>query len=113
MVASVMSFLIVGLQWGLIILFYIKQMPEAFNIVFIHFSPVMVFFALLDKLINFSGEFSYFLWMGLIFCVIKYFFLARSLIVDEDRGFFNITALFAEVAYLATSTWYIVTNSYI
>lgn len=112
MFASITTFFLACLQFGLLALCYLKGWQETFEIFYVHFSPVMVFFAFIHLLTGFSGAISHFIWLGLIVCVVKYFFLARAIVVEEYNAF-NVSSLLAEVTYVGLSSWYIITNNYI
>jgi hypothetical protein len=105
-------FLITVLQLVLAGLSYVQEWREVFNIVFVHLSPVMVFFGGLESIMKFTGEFSYFFFPALAYCVVKYILLAIALKNDE-LGFFNVGALLLEILYVAGSSFYVVYYSYL
>jgi hypothetical protein len=107
MFASLFVFIVVGLQIGLIALSYYKQWAELFAISFYQVSPIMVFLGVLNKAGLFSGITSDLVWVGLGFCVIKYFMFTRAL-VNEEPNFFSRSALIGEAGIIGLSGWYIV-----
>ncbi len=112
MFASIFIFVVTFSQLGLVALSYFKQWWELFGFAFYQLSPIMVCLGLLRQLGLFSGETSNLVWVGLTFCVVKYFVLARAL-VNEDPNFFNMSALLGEVLLIGGSSWYIVSYSYL
>lgn len=109
---SVVVFLLTFAQLALAGVSYLKDWSDVFNLIFVHCSPVMVFFGGIEALVNFSGEFSFFFFQALGYSVLKYVLLAISLRGDE-LGFFNVGALIMEILFIAASGMYVVYYSYL
>lgn len=109
---SVIIFLITFAQLALAAASYLNEWTELFSLIFIHCSPVMVFFGAMEALVSFSGEYSYFFFQALGFSVLKYILLGIAL-RGEELGFFNVGALVMEILFIAASGLYVVYYSYI
>lgn len=109
---SFIIFLITLLQLALVAASYLKEWQDVFALVFMHMSPVMVFFGGIEAITKFTGEFSFFFWPALGYCIIKYILLTISL-KSEQLGFLNVSALIMEIIYVAGSSLYVVYYSYI
>ncbi len=109
---SVIVFLIVLSQLLLAGVSYVQEWREVFNMVFIHCSPVMVFFGGIQSLVNYTGEFSFFFFPALAYSVIKYLLLTIAL-KSYEPGFLNIGALLLEILFVAGSGFYVVYFSYL
>lgn len=110
--ASFIIFLITLLQLALVGISYFKEWQEFFSLLFVHMSPVMVFFGGIEALTKFTGEFSFFFFPALGYCIMKYILLAISL-RGQSPGFLNMGALFLEIIYVAGSSVYVVYYSYL
>lgn len=107
MFASLFAFVMVLTQLSVVLLSYHQKWPEVFAVSFYQISPIMVFLGLLNELKLFSGIASDWVWVGLVYCLTKYFMLTRAL-VNDDPNFFSLSALVGEVLLIAGSSWYIV-----
>ena len=114
---SVFAFLITLGQLMLIGTAYLYQTDseawrDLFTVMVVHFSPVMVFLSLLDMGVGFGGKVAYWVWIGLTYCLIKYFIIWRAM-HSNDINSINVAALFMEAIYLAGSTFFIVSHNYL
>ncbi len=111
MFASVFAFALTFGQIVLLGISYYAGWPQMFAVVFYELSPIMVFLALLEYAGFFTGETTEMLWVGLGFCGIKYFMLARAW-KSEDPNVCNVAASVGEVLLVGAASWYVVTASY-
>lgn len=107
---NIFAFLITGLQLALLAAAYFVPWPEVMSLIGAYFSPVFIFFNLLNTALEFSGDISYWVIVGLLFCFIKYFIISRAISYD-GMGFCDFSAIAFEVIYLIASTYYVITNS--
>lgn len=111
MINIIAFFLTLG-QLALLTAAYYVPMEDVFALLAVHFSPITIFFSLLDHALEFNGDISYWLWVGLVYCLVKYFIISRA-IVSDGVGFWDVSAMLLEAAYLAGTTFYVVNNSYL
>jgi hypothetical protein len=109
---AALALMIEVIHWGLIAYTRLSDMPEAFGMVFLQPSPVLLFFTLLDVGVGFAGETSSILLISLLFNVTKYFILVRAL-REYGIGFVTGLALAVDIGYLATSGIYLLYYSYL
>ena len=109
---NVFAFLITFIQLVVLATAFYIPWPEIQVLLGAYFSPVYVFFGFLNAALEFTGDISYWLFVGLVYCLIKYFIVARA-IISDGIGFCDVSALFMEIIYLVGSTYYIITQAFL
>lgn len=110
--SNIVAFLFVLAQLGLIIAAYYVPWETVFTLMVVQFSPIVIFLSLIHTALEFSGEISYWVIFGLVYCMIKYFIISRA-ITDDGVGFYDMSALGMEILYLVGSTYYIISHDFL
>ena len=111
MTSSIIAFILTLTQLTVVIVSYFMRWMDVFNIGFYHLSPVMVVLGVLCKFGLFSGISSQLVWVGLAYCVIKYWFFVRAMVANDPNAL-KLAAAVGEVLLIGGSTYYIISDMY-
>lgn len=105
--SSRIALVIISLHLLVVGMAFATDAKAAIATAFVHLSPVLLFFSLIDFLgADYGGKFSSILLWSVLFNAVKYLFIAIGLIFEGMNGVLG-TALVLEALYLLASGLYL------